>query len=117
MRHASDDAPARGVGHYAQAGVRQHRGSVAFFRAFVVNNVSVTLRMVLPLEIWGTWLGRGVDSIEDPRRGVAGARELGALLSSKRGQHRGSGTPMRPFAVNVVFCQQIYSRCSKPKDL
>ena len=90
---------------------------MAFFRAFVVNSVSVTLRMVLPLEIWATWLGRGVDSIEDPRRGVAGARELDALVPPKRGQHRGSGTPMRPFAVNVVFYQQIYDRCSKPKDL
>jgi len=38
---------------------------VAFLRAFVVNSVPGTTLTVLALEEWATWLGPGVDSIED----------------------------------------------------
>ena len=38
---------------------------MAFFHAFVVNSVPGTTLTVLALEEWVTWLGPGVDSIED----------------------------------------------------
>ena len=38
---------------------------MAFFRAVVVNSVFGTALTVLALEEWATWLGPGVDSIED----------------------------------------------------